>query len=349
MTIELYWLVLGDSPLLDVDGNPEVDATRVVTIVVSDESLDSEMARVTIQFMPVNDPPIITLDSRSAVIEFRDGDLQIFISPNVEKTDVDTRNLFSMTVILDSQAEDFLSDGEIEVRLLAYGSNTTAGLTSTGGILRRIMYINLVAEPSLNNRQIRIEVCDSRVSCSNATITVVIIDANDNPPAFTQQAYTFTVTEDVPFGFTVGSLTVFDPDPTATEPIIVSMSTSSSSPFVLNQDRSTVHIVTMQQLDFETTNSYFFTIVASDGVNQDVANITINVEDVNERPLIVLDSPAPSIIIGPGSESQLILVDIEISDPDFGDSVSESLLQLRNVPEGSVETLGWSEITGYNY
>ena len=124
-----------------------------------------------------------------------------------------------------------------------------------------------------------------------------------------------------------------------------SMSTSSSSPFVLNQDRSTVHIVRMQQLDFETTNSYFFTIVASDGVNQDVANITINVEDVNERPLIELDSPAPSIIIGPGSESQLILVDIEISDPDFGDSVSESLLQLRNIPEGSVETLGWSEVT----
>lgn len=332
-----------DSPLLDINGNPVFDATRVVTITVSDGSLESEMAQVTVQFMPINDPPAIILNS--SVIQFLDGDNEIFIAPDVEIMDVDTQNLFSMTVsIQGTQTEGLLSDGErSDSRLLIYGGNTTNGFTN---ILRRIRYVNLEAEPTLTNHIINIEVRDSSSSFSEVTITVEVVDTNDNPPVFSQAAYSFFATEDVSIGFTVGTITVTDRDTMSRDP---TFTMSGSNLFQLIQEGNMVHVLTTQLLDFEITNSYFFTVVVSDGVSEDVANVTINVVDVNEQPVITLDPPSPSIVVGPGSESQLILVDIQISDPDFGDSVNVARLQLLNVPVGSDETLGWNAIFGYSF
>ena len=342
LVLSSIMFVSTDSPILDSNGNPESDVTRVVTVVVSDGNLDSEMAQVTVQFMPINDPPTILLNS--TLIQFRDGDMEILIAPDAEITDVDTRILASMTVELEGTLDDHqLSDGGRTSRVLVFDSNTTAGFTN---ILRGITYINFAAEPTLVNRMINVEVCDSSTSCTEVTIIVEIIDTNDNPPMFSDSNFTLPVTEDVPVGFIVGSVTVFDSDrmtPTLT------FSMDSSNPFDLVSEGTTVHVVTTELLDFETTDSYFFMVVASDGFNQGFTNITVNVLDVNEQPLIVLEPPSPSIVVGPGSESPLILVDILISDPDFGDSVDSARLVLRNVPDGSNETLGWNEIFGYSF
>ena len=334
--------VSSDSPLLGSDGNPVVDPTRVVTVVVSDGELDSEMARVTVQFIPVNDPPIITINSTT--VQFRDGDMEVLIAPTIDITDVDTQLLFSLSVQLEGTLDEHqLSDGGRTSGGLFFGSNTTEGYTN---ILRGITYINFAPEPMLVPRFINIEVCDSMSSCTQVQITVQIIDTNDNPPMFSAPEYILPATEDIPIGFTVGSLTANDRDQMS---LTLTFSMDSSNPFELRPDGNTVHVVTTQLLDFETTDVYFFTIVASDGVNEGFANVTINVLDVNEPPVIILDPPAPSIVVGPGSESQLILVNILISDPDFDDSIDRAQLILDNVPEGSNETLGWNEISGYSF
>ena len=85
-------------------------------------------------------------------------------------------------------------------------------------------------------------------------------------------------------------------------------------PFEL--DGSIVHVVTIQLLNFETTDVHLFTVALSGGINLGYANVTIDVQDVKEPAVIVLNPPAPSINTGSGSESQLI---IGISDPEFGD------------------------------
>jgi hypothetical protein len=331
-----------DSPLLGSDGNPVVDPTRVVTVVVSDGELDSQMAQVTVQFIPVNDPPIITINSTT--VEFRDGDGEVLIAPTINITDVDTELLFSLEISLQGTVDEHqLSDGVRVSRTLIFSNNTTDGFTS---ILRGITYINFAPEPMLVPRFIDIEVCDAEPSCTQLQITVQIIDANDNPPVFAAPEYTLPATEDVPVGFTVGSLTVNDRDQMI-QPLTFSM--DGSDPFELRSDSNTVHVVTTQLLDFETTDVYMFMITASDGVNLGFTNVTVDVQDVNEQPVIVLDPPAPSIVVGPGSESQLILVNIQISDQDFGDNVDRAQLVLGNVPDGSNETLGWNEISGYSF
>ena len=331
-----------DSPLLGSDGNPVVDPTRVVMVVVSDGELDSQMAQVTVQFIPINDPPVVTINSTT--VEFRDGDREVLIAPTIDIIDVDTQLLFSLEINLQGTVDEHqLSDGVRVSRTLVFGNNTSEGFTS---ILRGITYINFAPEPMLVPRFIDIEVCDSDFSCTQVQITVLIIDTNDNPPVFTAPEYTLPVTEDVPIGFTIGSLIVNDRDQ-MTLPLTFSM--DGSDPFELNPDGSTVHVVTTQLLDFEITNIYMFMITASDGVNLGFTNVTVDVQDVNEQPVIVLDPPAPSIVVGPGSESQLILVNIQVSDPDFGDNVDRAQLVLDNVPDGSNETLGWNEISGYSF
>ena len=331
-----------DSPLLGSDGNPVVDPTRLITVVVSDGELNSQMAQVTVQFIPVNDPPVIMINSTT--VEFRDGDREVLIAPTIDIADVDTQLLFSLTINLQGTVDEHqLSDGVRVSRALFFSSNTTEGFTN---ILRGITYINFAPEPMLVPRFIDIEVCDTASSCTTVEITVQIIDTNDNPPVFAAPEYTLPATEDVPIGFTVGSLTVNDRDQMT---VALTFSMDGTVPFELTPDGSTVHVVTTQLLDFETTDVYMFMIVASDGVNVGFANVTVDVQDVNEQPVIVLDPPAPSIVVGPGSESQLILVNVMISDPDFGDSVDRAQLILGNVPDGSNETLGWSEIPGYSF
>ena len=153
--------------------------------------------------------------------------------------------------------------------MLFFGSNTTDGFTN---ILRRITYINFAPEPILLPRLINIEVCDSISLCTQVQITVQIIDTNDNPPVFSASEYTLPASEDVPIGFTIGSLTVFDPDMISSTPTFFK---NSSDPFALRPHGTTLHVVTTQLLDFETINAYFFMVGASDGINQGYANITV--------------------------------------------------------------------------
>ena len=335
-----------DSPFLDNSGQPEEDPTRTVLIEVYDGELSSDAAQVTIEFIPRDDPPQVTFSNTTII--FRDGDETVLIAPDATITDSDNRILASMSVqLVDFSGDDVLRSGSNVGPTLIF--ETPDAIASFESILRGIEYVNLAAEPGLAPRPITVTVNDFMGS-SVTMLTIVLEDVNDIPPTFDSSAYNFNVFEDVIVGTAIGNMTVFDAD-SGNNIITLSLS-STDVPFTLNRIEGVRvwELTTSDTLDLEDTPSYSFNVTANDGVNINVAQVTVSVLNVNEPPIITLDPPTPNVVLGPSSVTQLLDNTPSIVDLDAGDGVSVAILALRDVPSGSNESLSWTNnIVGYEF
>ena len=326
-----------DSPFLDV----ALDSlTRNVSIEVFDQHQSSNRLEIQVQFMPNNDAPLITLATPTVL--FRDGDASVLIAPSANISDSDNRQLVSMTVELEGAIDNnVLRSGQQEARVLVSSRGSVAEYIST---LRSIAYVNLAAEPSLIERRINIEVCDFLL-CSQAVVTVEIRDVNDNSPAFLPSTYQFSIRENSAISTSVGVLTAIDADVNETSFTFASNQTF----FELVPVGSSVRLETAIPLNFEDVPTYQFTVTVSDGVSTGSAQVTVTVLDENEPPVLSFEPANPTLVIGPDSRNTLIQVQLLISDPDFSESLPTATLTLRNVPDGSVETLEWSGSPDYTF
>lgn len=332
--------VSSDSPFLD---SSVESLMRSVTIQVSDGQLSSASATVQVQFVPNNDAPIIMLDPADVI--FRDNDVRVLIAPTGNISDSDNRRLASMTVELqDILDNNVLTSGTQISRTLQFGENSVSDMVS---LLRSIHYVNMAAEPTLVQRVITVTVCDFMLCSNLSRIIVQIVDVNDNPPVFSSATYEFTTREDSGVDTTVGTLHVSDSDNSATT---FTFSTETQQ-FSLRQELSAVHILVNTSLDFETRRTYQFNVIASDGINNASALVSVLVSDVNEPPLLTFNPPQPSIVVSSASRNRLIQVPLIIEDPDENDITPIVTLSLMNVPEGSTESLAWNEnaVQGYSF
>jgi len=112
---------------------------------------------------------------------------------------------------------------------------------------------------------------------SEAVITVRVVDVNEAPVLSNA---TFTPGENHQVGTTVGTLTATDPESNITGYTILN---GSGLPFSVS---NTGAITLTSALDFETTPTYSFQVVVTDGQYSDTATVTVNVQDENEKPVI---------------------------------------------------------------
>ena len=114
-----------------------------------------------------------------------------------------------------------------------------------------------------------------------ASITVTVIDVNDERPVFTRPSYTFSIVEGTSVGTPVVTVTAVDHD---FDPAYSSISYSiltTQSQFQIN---ALGEISSTKELDFEERGSkpYHFRVQASDGTNVARIPVTITLLDRNE-------------------------------------------------------------------
>ena len=130
---------------------------------------------------------------------------------------------------------------------------------------------------------------------SNVTLTVTVLDINDNNPVFQQAGgYNFSVDENSPAGVVIGSVMATDADvgvnaqlnysidPLSNPNQLFALDTVSAAPAILIVTNTSATKV----LDFETLRLYTITVVASDrGVPQLQGRVAvqINILDVNDN------------------------------------------------------------------
>ena len=122
---------------------------------------------------------------------------------------------------------------------------------------------------------------------STASFTILVTDANDNPPLFNQSAIAVYINESTQNPYVILHLEQFVSDNDSginTEVEFSLLNNIYNDTFLVE---STGEIVLSGPLDYETVNEYFLQIMVSNtipGVDSDVANATIFITDINEFP-----------------------------------------------------------------
>ncbi|NOY62254.1 MAG: cadherin repeat domain-containing protein [Gammaproteobacteria bacterium] len=117
---------------------------------------------------------------------------------------------------------------------------------------------------------------------SSATITVNVSNVNEAPLIADQVLG--NVFEEAPNGTVIDTVVATDPEGDA---LTYSISSGNESGvFAIDAASGAISVADSSQLDFLTMPSYTLTVQASDGEFTDSAQITVNVSDVNQAPVI---------------------------------------------------------------
>ncbi|XP_053319430.1 protocadherin gamma-B7-like isoform X29 [Spea bombifrons] len=154
-----------------------------------------------------------------------------------------------------------------------------------------------------------------------ASINIIVQDANDNFPVFSQDLYQVILNENVPTGFLVLHLNATDEDKGSNAQISYSFSdVHEDVQRIFTLDSQSGIIRTQGELDFEVTKKYDMTVEAKDGGGfVSYCKVSIQILDANDNaPEIIFTS-----VSNPISENSLpgtVVALISVRDRDSGEN-----------------------------
>ncbi|NXP73377.1 PCDGA protein, partial [Ramphastos sulfuratus] len=159
-------------------------------------------------------------------------------------------------------------------------------------------------------------------------IRVVVLDANDNSPVFSQSEYRVRVPEDVPVGSALVTVTATDSDEGMNghvKYIFNKISERALEHFQL--DSETGEIFLKDKLDFEEISSHEFEVQAHDGGELfDTAQVVVTLTDVNDNvPEISVKSALNEISEDAPSGTVVALLHVQDRDSEANGQVRCSL------------------------
>ncbi|XP_016061082.1 PREDICTED: protocadherin gamma-A3 isoform X19 [Miniopterus natalensis] len=171
------------------------------------------------------------------------------------------------------------------------------------------------------------------VHSGNLCIQVIVLDANDNPPVFTQPEYRVSVQENLPVGTRLLTVNATDPDEgfnAQVSYILDKMPGKIAQIFNLNSVTGDISL--LKSLDYEDAMFYEIKIEAQDGPGLlSKAKILVTVLDVNDNaPEITITSFTGSVSeeATPGREVALV----NVHDRDSGQNGQVTIFVLGNMP-----------------
>ncbi|XP_026135733.1 protocadherin gamma-A11-like isoform X5 [Carassius auratus] len=193
-------------------------------------------------------------------------------------------------------------------------------------------------------------------------INVIVLDANDNAPVFSQSIYKASIPENFPKGSSVLRVSATDKDVGSYGDVTYSFSQSSERLSNLFQiDSSSGDLIVNGQLDFEKSKKYELYVEATDkGGLSDTSKVHIEITDINDNaPIIsiisfsnpVAESSAPETVIAMLNVKDLdsgkngivkcyiaqnLPFKIKSSSPNFYSLVTDELLDREKVSEYNI-------------
>ncbi|KAJ8412621.1 hypothetical protein AAFF_G00129570 [Aldrovandia affinis] len=161
---------------------------------------------------------------------------------------------------------------------------------------------------------------------SSTTISIQVVDKNDNPPIFQQLQYTGSISEAAPINSVVVTadgrplvIKATDADKNGNALLVYQIMDDTAKSF-FTVDSGTGSIRTIANLDYETFNSFNFRVhVRDSGVPQLTANspvqVTVHVVDTNDSPPIFSQDVFETVLLLPTYNSVEVLK-VSATDPD---------------------------------
>ena len=219
----------------------------------------------------------------------------------------------SSVIQLAANDDDATSPNSDVTFTISGGFNTSLfAINSTTGVVYIADILDRESEPV---HVLEVTVYDGGAPQMNSTtsLTVVLLDANDNPPIFEQSFYSFSLEENAPLSFLVGKITARDLDQQN-----ITYFLPDSEDFFINSTSGEIFTATI--LDREAQELYSFTAVASDGglIVERTSEVTINITllDQNDVPPMFVNSTY-TVSWSENTTLGTVLLTVEALDPDL--------------------------------
>ena len=218
-----------------------------------------------------------------------------------EDADEGSNGIMSYSIIGGSGANRFVitNDGDLMVAAGAsfdYETNTsfTVVITAVDG-----------GSPPMNN---------------SVTLTIMILNIDDNRPLFNPKLYQFTVAENAPNGTNLGKVVAMDSDPPVEFRYIFPPNTDPTILETFSLDLITGNITTKRQIDREADLSFKFTVsvslAAAPNNITDNATVIVTVTDVNDHPIEVISFNTVNVTEGEASGTMVGQIVARDNDTD---------------------------------
>lgn len=267
--------------------NVGVKATEVLrngALAVGPEA--STVAALTITIRDVNDVPP-TFNKISYTVNVNENVANGTPLPNldmlVQDTDTGSNSVFNIELLDDSgifSVEPNLATGSTSVSI-----RVANGPLDYENPNQRKFILLVVAKEAFTNPQLS----------GTGTVTVNILDTNDNVPRFEKTEYKASVIENAPAGTVVDTITATDRDTRifGEAGIVYSIFGNGAEKFQVGQTSGVITVAPCQTpgsgncLDFETRQTYYLSFQAVDANGKGLAAVvplTLTLSDANDNP-----------------------------------------------------------------
>ncbi|NWH81918.1 CELR2 protein, partial [Piaya cayana] len=166
---------------------------------------------------------------------------------------------------------------------------------------------------------------------SSASVSVTILDVNDNSPEFTQREYSARLNEDAAVGTSVLTVSAIDRDANSVITYQISNGNTRNRFSITSQSGGGLISLALP-LDYKLERQYLLTIAASDGTRQDTAQVVVNVTDANtHRP--VFQSSHYTVNVNEDRPVGTTVVVISATDEDTGENARITYLMEDSIPQ----------------
>ncbi|XP_039353238.1 protocadherin-16 [Mauremys reevesii] len=278
---------------------------HVLTVYARDGGLPSNLAKVTVRILVGDENDHAPrFESKSCSLEVPENQSRVALY-TLRATDLDAgeNGRLEYHVMDGDPAQDFILD-------------PASGVFSTSRSLDR----ELVASYRLT-----VVARDHGTPQRSATmsLSVRVLDLNDNAPRFAQAAYTVEVPEDLPVGALVLQLVALDPDEGTNGQVSYYLGNESLGMFQVEPQSG--RITSAQALDRERRPTYSFLAKAVDSAPWEpksaAVRVTVTVRDVNDHAPAFLHSPL-SVNLSRHTPPKQVVATMRAEDKDAGANAS---------------------------
>ncbi|XP_078241394.1 cadherin EGF LAG seven-pass G-type receptor 3 isoform X3 [Pogona vitticeps] len=170
---------------------------------------------------------------------------------------------------------------------------------------------------------------------ASASVTITVMDVNDNRPEFTQKEYFIRLNEDAAVGTNVLSVTAIDRDVNSAISYQITGGNTRNR-FAISTQGGVGLITLSLPLDYKQERRFVLTVTASDRTLHDNCHVHINITDANtHRP--VFQSAHYSVSVNEDRPVGSTVVMISATDDDVGENARITYYLEDNIPQFRID------------
>lgn len=258
----------------------------------------------------------------------------IFVSTPFQASVLESAPVGSSILHIQAIDTDSSDNARLEYRLTGTGSDTPFIINSATGW---VTVSSILDRESVEHYFFGVEARDYGMPPLSATasVTITVMDVNDNRPEFLQKEYYGRLNEDAVVGTSVVTVTAVDRDVNSAVTYQISGGNTRNR-FAISTAGGAGLLSLALPLDYKQERRYVLTVTASDRTLHDTCQVHINITDANtHRP--VFQSAHYSVSVNEDQPPGSTVVVISATDDDVGENARITYLLEDNIPQFRID------------